>query len=134
MEGITRGELAKLSGVSKAAIRYYEESGILPAPQRAANGYRMYSNDYVVKLIFIKDAQSLGYSLKEIQDGLQIVSTDMEEEALKELVRNKISEIGEKIETLQAMQSMLAGLLQTPANEIKDYMRLFRIKDEQIHE
>ncbi|MDQ0090355.1 DNA-binding transcriptional MerR regulator [Paenibacillus anaericanus] len=130
MEGMTRGELAKRTGLSTATIRYYEESGILPAPQRTANGFRIYTNDYVVKIKFIKDAKSLGYSLKEIQEGLQMLSTDMEEETLKELVRNKIVEIDERIKALYSVQTMLAGLLQTPKEEIHNNLQSFQISDE----
>ncbi|NEW07331.1 MerR family transcriptional regulator [Paenibacillus sp. SYP-B3998] len=77
MEGMTRGELAKRTGLSMATLRYYEESGILPAPHRVANGYRIYTNDYLVKIKFIKDAKSLGYSLKEIQEVLRMLSQEM---------------------------------------------------------
>ncbi|HEY2494376.1 MAG TPA: MerR family transcriptional regulator [Paenibacillus sp.] len=130
MEGMTRGELAKQTGVSMATIRYYEDSGILPAPSREANGYRIYTDDYLVKIKFIKDAKSLGYSLKEIQEGLQMLSQEMEAEALKELVRNKILEIDEKIKTLHFVQTMLSGLLETPKEDIHNYLRSFRKLDE----
>ncbi|OKP98874.1 MerR family DNA-binding transcriptional regulator [Paenibacillus sp. P46E] len=50
MEGMTRGELAKRTSLSMATIRYYEDSGILPVPGRVANGYRIYSEDYLVKI------------------------------------------------------------------------------------
>lgn len=86
MKTMTRGELAKRTGVSMATLRYYEDSGILPVPRRSSNGYRVYTEDYLVKVKFIKDAQSLGYSLKEIQATLQLLSQeDMESEALKHL-------------------------------------------------
>lgn len=42
MKGMTRGELARQAGLSAATIRYYEDSGILPAPERTAKGYRIY--------------------------------------------------------------------------------------------
>lgn len=102
MKTMTRGELAKRTGVSMATLRYYEDSGILPAPRRSSNGYRVYTEDYLVKVKFIKDAQSLGYSLKEIQDTLQLLSQeDMESEALKTLVRDRIEEIQSHIDNLQ---------------------------------
>ncbi|MNB80686.1 Mercuric resistance operon regulatory protein [compost metagenome] len=126
MKGMTRGELAKRTGVSMATLRYYEESGILPAPGRVANGYRIYSEDYLVKLKFIKDAKSLGYSLKEIREVLQMLGSEMDAESLKARVRNKISEIDERIAAMQAIQQMLAGLLETPQDEIRDYLQSFR--------
>ncbi|KQO13811.1 MerR family transcriptional regulator [Paenibacillus sp. Leaf72] len=126
MEGMTRGELAKKTGLSMATIRYYEESGILPAPRRSQGGYRLYSDDYLVKIKFIKDTKSLGYSLKEIQEVLHLLGRDMDAEALKEYVRSKIVEIDDKVESLRSIQSMLKGLLKTPEADIHNYLDSFR--------
>ncbi|ASA24764.1 MerR family transcriptional regulator [Paenibacillus donghaensis] len=126
MEGMTRGELAKQTGLSTATIRYYEDSGILPAPDRTASGYRTYSEDYLVKIKFIKDSKSLGYSLKEIQDVLQMLSHDMDPETLKRLVREKSLEIDERIAMLHTIQTVLANLLETPKEEIHEYLQSFR--------
>lgn len=128
MEGMTRGELAKRTGLSTATIRYYEDSGILPAPDRTASGYRTYSEDYLVKIKFIKDAKSLGYSLKEIQDVLQMLShdMDMDQETLKRLVREKILEIDERVAMLHTIQTVLSNLLETPKEEIHEYLQSFR--------
>ncbi|QUL57278.1 MerR family transcriptional regulator [Paenibacillus tritici] len=131
MEGMTRGKLARQAGVSAATIRYYEDSGILPVPERTAKGYRIYSADYLVKLKFIKDAKSLGYSLNEIQAALALLGSRMDEESLKELVRDKITEIDEKVAALRSIQSMLASLLQTPQDDIQNYLKSFEIADRQ---
>lgn len=129
MDGMTRGELAKRTGVSMAAIRYYEDSGILPAPGRTANGYRIYTEDYLVKLKFIQDAQSLGYSLQEIREVLQMLGSEIDAETLKVRVRNKILEIDERIAAMRDMQDMPAGLLKTPQEDIRNYMESFRTGD-----
>ena len=126
MEGMTRGELAKRTGLSTATIRYYEDCGILPVPDRTAKGYRIYSEDYLVKIKFIKDAKSLGYSLKEIGETLHMLSQEMESEALKGLVHHKILEIEDRIKSLRAIQRNLAGLLQTPEEDIHNYLESFR--------
>ncbi|ARD56356.1 transcriptional regulator [Bacillus safensis FO-36b] len=59
IELMTKGELAKRTGISAAAIRYYEENGILPVPIRYSNGYRLYTEDDLLKIEFIKGAKSL---------------------------------------------------------------------------
>ncbi|CAH8711801.1 MerR family transcriptional regulator [Paenibacillus thiaminolyticus] len=64
---MTRSQLAKLTGVHKETIRYYELQEVLPAPERAPNGYRVYTDKDRVRLKFIRDAKSLGYSLNEIK-------------------------------------------------------------------
>ncbi|APH15036.1 helix-turn-helix family protein [Clostridium sporogenes] len=127
MNKMTRGELARQTGVSTSTIRYYEDNGILPAPKRIANGYRVYTDDYLVKIKFIKDAKSLGYSLKEIKEILQMLSQEMNGENLKGLVKNKIYEIEERIKTLHSIQRMLTDLLNTSEEDIQNYLQSFRI-------
>ncbi|MGD2042857.1 MAG: heavy metal-responsive transcriptional regulator [Acidimicrobiia bacterium] len=61
------GQLAERTGVSTKAIRYYEDIGVLPEPDRASNGYRTYDVAAADRISFIQDAQSAGLSLTEIQ-------------------------------------------------------------------
>jgi MerR family copper efflux transcriptional regulator len=61
------GQLAERSGVSTKTIRYYEDIGVLPEPDRASNGYRRYTAAAAERIEFIQDAQSAGLSLVEIQ-------------------------------------------------------------------
>ncbi|WP_233181768.1 MerR family transcriptional regulator [Paenibacillus sonchi] len=64
-----------------ATFRYYEDSGVLSVPARIANGYRIYTEDYLVMIKFINDAKSLRYSLREIQEVLHMLGQDMDAEA-----------------------------------------------------
>jgi DNA-binding transcriptional MerR regulator len=68
------GEVSKRTGVAASAIRYYEEQGLLEPSTRDANGYRHYAEAAVARLILVRDAQRLGFSLDTIrglflQDG-----------------------------------------------------------------
>jgi len=67
MEALTRGELAQQGRVNSETIRYYERRGLLPRPPRTPSGYRVFSSDAVRRVRFIKRAQGLGFSLKEIK-------------------------------------------------------------------
>ncbi len=71
-DGLKIGEVARRAGVTTKAIRFYERRGILPAAQRAANGYRLYGADTADMLHFIKQATGLGLTLAEIKDILVI--------------------------------------------------------------
>lgn len=66
------GQLAEQTGVSTKTIRYYEDLGVLPAPDRLPNGYRDYGSGTVQRIAFIHDAQSAGLSLSEIQTILHL--------------------------------------------------------------
>jgi MerR family transcriptional regulator, copper efflux regulator len=66
------GQLAGQTGYSVRTIRFYEQSGLLPAPSRTPAGYRSYDQDAVSRLRFVRSAQALGLSLAEIADVLRI--------------------------------------------------------------
>lgn len=93
---------------------------------RIANGYRVYTEDYLIKIKFIKDTKLLGFSLKEIQEVLNMLSQDMDADILRGLVHKKICEIEERIESLHSIQSMLSGLLETSDEEVDHYLKSFR--------
>jgi len=60
------GDLSRKTSVSTKTIRYYEDIGILPEPDRSENGYREYDDEAVARLKFIRDAQASGLTLTEI--------------------------------------------------------------------
>jgi DNA-binding transcriptional MerR regulator len=70
MEGLTTPKLARQGVVNVETIRYYEKHGLLPRPPRTPSGYRMFSADSFGRLHFIRRAQQLGFTLKEIKDLL----------------------------------------------------------------
>ena len=67
MGALTRGELAQQGRVNSETVRYYERRGLLPKPPRTPSGYRAFSSEAVRRVRFIKRAQGLGFSLKEIK-------------------------------------------------------------------
>src|SRR2546427_283626 len=71
---LTIGQVATAADVNIQTIRYYERRGLFAAPKRTAAGYRQYADDAVARLRFIKHAQELGFSLREIQEllGLRV--------------------------------------------------------------
>lgn len=69
---MTAGQLAKKANVKKETLRYYERRGLLNKPPRTDSGYRQYSQDAVSRIMFIKRAQKLGFSLKEISELLSL--------------------------------------------------------------
>ena len=66
------GELAKEMGVNPKTIRFYEEIGLMPAPDRTPSGYRQFSDDDLERLRFIRSAQRLNLRLPEIQEILAL--------------------------------------------------------------
>ena len=70
--GLKIGELARRAGVTAKAIRFYERKRVLPPPKRAANGYRLYGDDAVDMLRFVRQAAGFGLTLTAIRDIIAI--------------------------------------------------------------
>lgn len=66
------GEVAMVAGLTAKTLRFYEDRGLLPAAQRAANGYRDYGEETVTRLDFIRRSQVAGLTLAQIRDILHI--------------------------------------------------------------
>ena len=108
---LTIGKLASRGGVNIQTIRYYERSGLLPKPPRAASGYRLYAGDSVRRLSFIKQAQLLGFSLSEIQELLSLRMQPGKTCAdVRQRTREKIGAVDRKIEDLQRIKVALTKL------------------------
>ena len=106
------GELADKTGMASSAIRYYEQSGLLPKPERGANGYRDYSEAAVERLRRIQMAQSLGFSL----DAIRSVFASHEELSKDDLLRkldDRLQEIEQLMDTLREQQQHLVALRTT---------------------
>ncbi|MFD1926465.1 mercury resistance transcriptional regulator MerR1 [Sporosarcina siberiensis] len=105
------GELAKKCGVNKETIRYYERIGIIPEPDCTENGYRMYSQQIIDRLNFIKRMQELGFSLNEIDKLLGVVDRDEAKcRDMYDFTVLKIEDIQRKIEDLKKIEKMLTDL------------------------
>ena len=115
---LTIGELAKRGGVNLETVRYYERKGLLPAPPRNPSGYRAFPEDAVRRIRFIKRAQELGFSLKEIGELLALrVDPGSTRAQVRERASAKIADIEERIRTLKSMKKALEGLAATCCGE-----------------
>lgn len=111
MHSLKSGELARQAHVNPETLRYYEREGLLPEPVRTEAGYRLYNPDDVKRVRFIKKAQELGFSLKEVKELLALkLNADHSASEVKRLTEHKIQDIEAKIRSLQAMKKILKDL------------------------
>ena len=109
---LTIGRVARNVGVRPSAIRFYERQGIVQPAARGANGYRLYSNDAVKLLLFIKRARALGITLEEINRLLHLVSQGQQPcDHVKQVARSHLREVDQKIRELKALRNQLESLL-----------------------
>lgn len=109
---LTRGKLAAQTGCNIETIRYYETTGLLPAPARTAAGYRSYSDDHLRRLHFIQRARSLGFANDQIRELLDLSNsgTDHTRAEVKALTEAHIDAISHKIADLQRIKRSLSQI------------------------
>ena len=111
MKSLTIGRLAKEGGVNLETVRFYERRGLLPKPPRSASGYRLFPADAARRLRFIRSAQKLGFSLKEIRELLSLrVSRATKSRDIRARTEGKIADIDAKIRSLESMKRTLRKL------------------------
>ena len=106
------GQVTALSGVPIRTIRYYESLGLLKSSGRTEGGFRQFSSDILMRLSFIKRAQTLGLSLQEISEILQVYDGGKPAcDEIQQKLKDKILEINRQIEQLLTLRGELRGLL-----------------------
>lgn len=116
-EFLTRGKLAARTGCNIETIRYYEQVGLLPSPPRSQGGHRLYGQDLLKRLSFIRRSRELGFRLAEIRgllrlvDGRKHTCAQVEALALEHVreIRRKISDLKKLKTVLETMASQCSG-------------------------
>jgi len=105
------GDVASRSGLPAKTIRYYEEIGLV-SPARAGNGYRAYSNEDVHRLAFLKRARSLGFSIEECRQLLQLYGDKTRaSHDVQQIAVSHVRAIEDKIRELESMRATLQKLI-----------------------
>lgn len=112
------GEVARRADVNKDTVRYYEERELIPKPDRRRSGYRIFTQRHIDQIKFIKRAQQLGFTLKEIKELLEL---RMDEETscseIKKEAQAKYQDVSKKIEDLQRIKETLTDLIDSCSEE-----------------
>ena len=102
------GELARHAGVAVDTVRYYERLGLLPEPRRIASGYRDYARTDLDRLKFIRNSKALGFTLDEIRELMDVLSSDAGDRAVvRQLAQDRLDRIDTQLAQLQAVRESL---------------------------
>ena len=105
------GDVAKRSGLPPKTIRYYEDIGLIN-PKRSANGYRAFQDSDLHKLAFLGRARALGFSIEDCRNLVALYyDSTRESSQVKQIAKEHLGQIDEKIEQLQSMRNTLAHLV-----------------------
>lgn len=115
---MTIGTLAERSSVGVETIRYYEREGLLPKPARSSSGYRVYPDDAVERVRFIRRAKDLGFTLEEIGELLALKVTHGKScRSVRDRALAKLGDIDGKMNDLRRMRRALSALVERCSGE-----------------
>lgn len=119
------GEVSRLANIGIEALRFYEKSGLLDQPARTDSGYRLYGEDVLERITFIKKAQVLGFTLDEIR---QLIAHKRAGESpcaeVRDVVKNRLEDLNRKIEEMLRYRDDLKKVLQewTAEGEVEGHV------------
>ena len=117
---LTIGRLAKQASVNIETIRYYQRVGLIQEPKKPLKGFRVYNVEIISRIRFVKRAQELGFTLKEIEGLLDLGDGNCKR--VQQYAEQKCQQIEERLQDLISMKQALASLI----NQCKS-------RDENIH-
>lgn len=115
-------DVAKKTGLTSKAIRFYEQKGLVTPPLRGENGYRSYNQQHLNELTLLRQARQVGFNLEECGELVNLFNDPARHSAdVKARTLQKVSEIERHISELQAMRTQLLTLAEAcPGDEGAD--------------
>ncbi|MEK4042915.1 MerR family transcriptional regulator [Paenibacillus sp. FSL H8-0048] len=130
-----RSELAKEAQLNMETLRFYEKKGLIPLPQRSAGGYRLYPEETLLRIAFIRNAKSCGFTLQEIKKAL-VKSADRSIgiSDFIAVIERKITavdlEIARRNETRSQLEALKFGLLSHDRHPgVQDTLAMLNMND-----
>jgi DNA-binding transcriptional MerR regulator len=115
MTGLTIGKLAAAEGVGVETVRFYQRKGLLGQPERRGSGYRVYTEADQARLVFIRRARRLGFTLGEISDLLGPPGASTAEasspEEIARAAQAKLADVERQVRELELLKCRLRRLL-----------------------
>jgi len=110
MDTMGIGKIASRAGVSVDTVRYYEKNGLLSPASRLASGYRRYDELQLRRLRFIREAQKLGFSLRDVRELLGL-SRQRDVTRVKRAAEKKLADVEARIAALERVRNGLGKLV-----------------------
>ena len=108
------GELAAATGVDVETVRFYERDGLLPAPHRASNGYRVYGHKQLERLAFIRHCRALDIPLADVRQLLEFLDKpDKDCSDIDQLIAAQLLRVRARLKSMRALERQLTELLKT---------------------
>lgn len=109
---LTIGKLGEAAGVKVPTIRYYEQIGLLPTPERSAGNQRLYGKSAQDRLAFIRHARELGFPLDAIRDLLSLSDRPDQSCAAADMIaKEQLAAVEARIARLRALKAELERMI-----------------------
>lgn len=118
-ERVHIGKAAKLAGVSVDTIRFYQKLGLVSSASRSAGGYRLFDEEQIHDLTFVRHAQELGFSLNEVKDLLALGQKPHACSEVQSMLNRKLADVREKIKGLVRLEDELGEALGNCNRELR---------------
>lgn len=114
MNQMSIGQLSKQAGVKVTTIRYYESIGLLAEPERSQSGRRLYGQEAVQTLSFVRHGRDLGFSMNVIKRLLNLQQDpDQNCESVNNIAREQLEEVQKRLRQLRALEEELQRMIRT---------------------
>jgi len=118
------GEVAERTALTVDAIRFYEKRNLLPKADRSVGRFRLYTEDAIERIRFIRQMQGLGFSLREVGELIELRAHKVDAcEAVKELLKAKLADVRSKLHELRQLESELEADLRKCNRELNHRRR-----------
>lgn len=107
-KNLTIGELASAAGVPSSTVRYYERAGLLRPSSRSSSNYRLYSNDGLERLRFIRAAQATGFNLEDVKALLRPAACGK----VQGVIEERLVDVAQRMKELRHVQRVLRASLE----------------------
>jgi DNA-binding transcriptional MerR regulator len=107
-EAVHIGKASKVAGVTVDTIRFYQRLGLIKSAGRSVGGYRLFDEEQIRDLTFVRHAQELGFSLTEIKELLALRQKHHSCSEVQSMLKLKLGDVREKIDSLSRLEAELA--------------------------
>ncbi|REJ65787.1 MAG: heavy metal-responsive transcriptional regulator [Planctomycetota bacterium] len=107
----TISQLAKAAGIPTTTVRYYERIGLVKPEDRSAGNYRLYSDDSLQRVKFIRAAQAIGFTLDDVRELLGEGGSVPCCGDVQQLIEDRLAEIDQRLKDLRQVKRVLSGAL-----------------------
>jgi DNA-binding transcriptional MerR regulator len=118
-ESVHIGKAAELAGVSVDTIRFYQKLGLIKGASRSVGGYRLFEEEQIHELKFVRHAQELGFSLTEVKELLALRQKHHACSEVQTMLTRKLADVREKIKSLGLLEAELSGALRNCNRELR---------------